>query len=97
MNNYHLDSSLNFAATYNCGAYGAGSFDGDNACQTTGSTTGGTPTTNVGTPDTGYAPGTFMGIGADLLVVGGLAVVVLASSAVALLRGRKNKAPKASL
>lgn len=96
MNNYHLDGSFYFSATYSCGAYGAGSFDGADACQTTGAT-GGTPGSSVGAPDTGYAPGTFMGIGADLLVIGGLAVVVLASSAVALLRGRKHKTPKASL
>ncbi|HRK41101.1 MAG TPA: hypothetical protein PLN95_03425 [Candidatus Saccharibacteria bacterium] len=79
MEKYHINPPLLFADTYSCGAYGAGNFD-ENSC------------TGVGTPDTGYAQNGLMGVSWDLVVIGGLAVIVLAASAFSLLRRKKKNA-----
>lgn len=70
---------VNFAATYNCGAYGAGQFDTSGQCATTTTTTtsGGTSGQSGG-GNSVVSSLTDTGINIILPIVGGLLLIALA-------------------
>lgn len=70
---------VNFAATYNCGAYGTGTYN-ESSCKTTTGTTGGT-TSDGGLADTGMS--------VYLPLAGG--IILIAIAAILLVRTLRRK------